>query len=59
MPMRTIDVAARTLEGPFHYYCPICGIELSRSNYETFDKDYFCPYCSSQQRPSRVPPRSR
>ena len=55
--MRQIRAATSTLEGSFEYFCPICGIELSRSNYETFDKDYFCPYCSTQQRASRVPAR--
>jgi len=55
--MRQIDVLTRTVDGPFDYYCPICGIELMRSNYETFDKNYFCPYCSTQQRPSRAPAR--
>lgn len=53
--MRQINVPTQQVEGPFAYFCPICGISLSRSNYETFDADYFCPYCSSQQRPSRVP----
>jgi DNA-directed RNA polymerase subunit RPC12/RpoP len=53
--MRQVIVRGPMVEGPFTYYCPICGIELSRSNYESFDAEYFCPYCSSQQRPSRVP----
>jgi hypothetical protein len=57
--MRQIDVRTPTTEGPFDYYCPVCGIELARSNYEAFDKDYFCPYCSTQLRASRVPARSR
>lgn len=55
--MRQIAVPTQTIEGPFEYYCPICGIELAKSNYETFDKDYFCPYCSTQERASRVPVR--
>jgi hypothetical protein len=53
--MRQIQVPTQTVDGPFEYYCPICGIELVESNYETFDNDYFCPYCSTQQRASRVP----
>jgi DNA-directed RNA polymerase subunit RPC12/RpoP len=57
--MRQIDVPTRTVDDPFDYYCPICGIELARSNYEIFDKYYSCPYCSTQQRPSRVPARGR
>jgi rubrerythrin len=55
--MRQIDVPTRTVEGPFEYFCPICGIELVRSNYETPEKDYSCPFCSTQQRASRVPAR--
>ena len=57
--MRQINVPAHEIEGPFDYFCPICGISLSKSNYETFDSEYFCPYCSSRQRPSRVPAGSR
>jgi hypothetical protein len=57
--MRQIEVPKQTVDGPFEYYCPICGIELVESNYETFDNDYFCPYCSTQQRASRVPSARR
>ena len=57
--MQQIDVATRTIEGPFEYYCPICGIELAQSNYEAFDEYYYCPYCSTQHRASRVAARSR
>jgi rubredoxin len=57
--MKQIDVPAPAIESPFDYYCPICGIELAKSNFETLDRDYFCPYCSTQQRASRVPARSR
>lgn len=57
--MRQIVVPKPSIEESFEYYCPICGIELVESNYETFDRDYFCPYCSTQQRPSRVPAQSR
>jgi hypothetical protein len=57
--MRQIDVPTQTVEGPFEYCCPICGIELAKSNYESFDKDYFCPYRSTQQRASRVPAQRR
>jgi DNA-directed RNA polymerase subunit RPC12/RpoP len=55
--MREVNLRGRIVEGPFEYYCPVCGITLSRSNYETFDAEYYCPYCSSRQRPSRVPAR--
>ena len=53
--MRQIELPTRPTEDPFEYYCPICGMDLDRFNYETFEKDYFCPYCSTQQRASRVP----
>jgi DNA-directed RNA polymerase subunit RPC12/RpoP len=52
--MRQIDVPMSSAEQAFLYFCPICGIELSVSNYETPGSDYFCPYCSTDQRPSRV-----
>lgn len=55
--MRQIDVGTLTIEDPFEYYCPICGIELSSSNYEIPEKDYYCPYCSTRQRASRAPAR--
>ena len=53
--MRKINVPTHEVEASFDYFCPVCGIALSKSNYETFDAEYFCPYCSSQLRPSRVP----
>ena len=53
--MRQIELPTRPTEDPFEYYCPICGMDLDRFNYETVEKDYFCPYCSTQQRASRVP----
>jgi predicted RNA-binding Zn-ribbon protein involved in translation (DUF1610 family) len=52
--MRQVRVPILPAEEAFRYYCPICGIELSVSNYETPSGDYFCPYCSTDQRPSRV-----
>ena len=57
--MREIDVATRTIDDSFEYYCPICGIELTESNYEASDEDYFCPYCSTRHRASRVAARVR
>ena len=56
--MRQIDVPTQPVEGAFEYFCPICGIELAKSNYESLAKDYFCPYCSTQQGPSRFPARA-
>ena len=55
--MRQIDVRTVTVEGPFDYYCPMCGIELSRYNYETPEKDHACPFCGTRQRASRAPAR--
>ncbi len=55
--MRQIDVPTQTVEDPFEYYCPICGIELASSNYKSPEKDYYCPYCSTRQHASRVPAR--
>ena len=34
--------------------CPICGIDLTVANYDTPDADYYCPYCSTPQGPSRI-----
>jgi rubredoxin len=41
------------------YLCPVCGIELSQSNFETPAKHYYCPSCSTRQRPSLVVPREQ
>jgi len=40
------------------YVCPICGIELERSDFDKAPEDYYCPFCSSQQTPSRVTRRA-
>jgi rubredoxin len=37
------------------YSCPVCGIELTRSNFDTPERDYYCPFCSTRQTPSVVP----
>jgi rubredoxin len=34
------------------YSCPVCGIELTRSNFDTPERDYYCPFCSTRQTPS-------
>lgn len=36
------------------YLCPICGIRLDWFDFEKSPEEYSCPYCCSQQRPSRV-----
>lgn len=52
--MTQVPVPTHPATNAFRYYCPICGIELAVSNYDTPDRDYYCPYCSSPQGPSRV-----
>ena len=36
------------------YFCPICGIDLERTDFDKAPEDYACPFCCSQQGPSRV-----
>ena len=37
---------------PDDYFCPVCGIGLSKSDFDTPEKDYYCPFCSTRQTPS-------
>ncbi len=39
--------------GVWRYDCPVCGIELARSNFETPPIDYYCPVCTTRQLPRR------
>jgi predicted RNA-binding Zn-ribbon protein involved in translation (DUF1610 family) len=39
------------------YYCPMCGIDLTASDFDKAPEDYSCPFCCSRQRPSRVTDR--
>ena len=39
------------------YFCPICGVPLERFDFDKPAADYSCPFCCSQQRPSRVADR--
>ncbi len=34
------------------YFCPVCGSELSLSNFLTPERDYYCPYCATRQTPA-------
>lgn len=34
------------------YFCPVCGVELSLSNFLTPERDYYCPYCATRQTPA-------
>jgi hypothetical protein len=36
------------------YFCPVCGAELSQSNFLTPEQDYYCPYCATRQKPAVV-----
>jgi DNA-directed RNA polymerase subunit RPC12/RpoP len=36
------------------YFCPVCGVELGLSNFDTPERDYYCPYCSTRSTPSAV-----
>ena len=33
-------------------WCPVCGINLSPSDIEGADEDYFCPYCTTRKKPN-------
>ena len=39
------------------FFCPMCGIDLTRADFDKAPEDYHCPSCSSWQRPSRVKAR--
>jgi hypothetical protein len=41
-------------EEPDEYFCPVCGEELSRSNFLTPPRDYYCPFCATRQTPAIV-----
>jgi rubredoxin len=34
------------------FYCPVCGGELTQSDFDTPERDYYCPHCSTRQTPS-------
>jgi len=36
------------------YFCPVCGVELSISNFLTSERDYYCPSCATRQTPAVV-----
>jgi rubredoxin len=36
------------------YSCPVCGIGLSLSDFETPERDYHCPFCGTRQTPSTL-----
>src|SRR6266508_2685017 len=34
------------------HFCPVWGIGLSKSDFDTPEKDCYCPFCSTRQTPS-------
>lgn len=36
---------------PYRYECPICGSELSATNFLTSERDYSCPVCATVEKP--------
>ena len=40
------------------YFCPDCGIEVTRSDFDKPEGEYACPFCSSEQTPARARRRS-
>jgi predicted RNA-binding Zn-ribbon protein involved in translation (DUF1610 family) len=57
--MRVVTLPTLHDERSFDFYCPVCGVELVESNYESIDAEYSCPTCGTTQRASRVPARHR
>jgi hypothetical protein len=35
------------------YFCPMCGTSLDRLDFDKAPEHYACPFCHSQQTPSR------
>lgn len=57
MALRTIaspEDRTWTQDEPDEYFCPVCGAELSLSNFLTPEHDYYCPYCATRQTPAVV-----
>jgi hypothetical protein len=46
---------AFTIDSDARYFCPMCGIELAFSSFETPERDYYCPSCATRTTPSVVP----
>ena len=34
------------------YFCPVCGIGLGQSEFETPAREYYCPFCTTRQTPA-------
>lgn len=40
-----------TQEVADEYSCPVCGIGLAQSNFDTPERAYYCPFCTTRQTP--------
>jgi predicted RNA-binding Zn-ribbon protein involved in translation (DUF1610 family) len=40
------------------YFCPICGTEVTRSDFDKAEGEYTCPFCGSEQTPAEGRRRS-
>lgn len=57
MALRTLasaDASSSRFEVADDYFCPVCGVELSLSNFLTPAEEYYCPVCSTRQTPATV-----
>lgn len=54
----TVATSVVTIDAPaaWKYECPVCGVELARSNFDTPAGDYYCPVCTTRQIPRRWAP---
>jgi len=55
MPLRTVvpsEGSITPLDEEDQYYCPVCGIGLTLSSFQTPQRDYYCPNCTTRQTPS-------
>jgi len=50
------SVASVDVSAVWMYECPVCGVELGRSNFDTPAIDYYCPVCTTRQMPRRWAP---
>ena len=50
--MHTIDRS--TDDDEVEYFCPVCGVPLSLSDFQKPERDYYCPDCSTRQTPAIV-----
>jgi len=46
-----LPTTTEALDEELEFFCPVCGIDLERSNFDTPERDYYCPFCSTRQMP--------